>query len=117
MTIPAPVPGSYWLAEGRLLAGQYPGAATRNRTRERLEALVAAGIRSFIDLTQDRDGVEPYEDVLREIAQDGGLDLRYTRFGVRDMGVPADGVMADVLEKIDLELSEHRPVYVHCLGG
>ena len=49
--------------------------------------------------------------------QDGGLDLRYTRFGVRDMGVPADGVMADVLEKIDLELSEHRPVYVHCLGG
>lgn len=115
--VSGPIPGSYWLVEGRLLAGEYPGATIPDRARQRLESFVDAGIRTFVDLTQERDGLEPYADLVTEIADDRKLDLRYGRFAVRDMGVPTREVMADVLSTLRTELDEGRAVYVHCWGG
>ena len=47
-----PIPDSYWVAPQVLLAGEYPGARTEEEAREKLEALLDAGIRSFLDLTE-----------------------------------------------------------------
>ena len=113
----APIPASYWLLEGRLLAGEYPGAYDRTRARAKLELLIAAGIRSFIDLTDPADTLAPYSELLAELAAEHGIDCRYTRFAVCDLGTPTRQLMSEILAVLRTELAEGRPVYVHCWGG
>ena len=61
--LPAPpLAGSYWVTP-RLLAGEYPGADTAAGATARLEALIAAGITYFIDLTQPGE-LPPYDHLL-----------------------------------------------------
>jgi len=62
---PTPIADSYWLVDARLLAGEYPGATTPERARQKIDAFVAAGIRTFIDLTETRDRLEPYDRYVR----------------------------------------------------
>jgi predicted protein tyrosine phosphatase len=112
-----PIRDSYWVDPGRLLAGEYPGAYDARLAKARLEAFVRAGIRTFIDLTESRDGLEAYEPFLAVIASERQLEIGYYRFGVRDRGIPAAGVMERVLERIRDEIANARPVYVHCWGG
>jgi len=48
-----PIPESYWVQPGQLLAGAYPllvGAA-EPATRQRVRQFLAVGITSFVDLT------------------------------------------------------------------
>ena len=73
-----PIPASYWVVDGVLLAGEYAGASTPARARPKLEALLDAGIRAFFDLTEDGE-LPPYEDLLRELADDRGLSVAYER--------------------------------------
>jgi hypothetical protein len=49
--ISTPIPNSYWVQPGRLLAGEYPGSMSRADAMERVQRLLAAGITSFVDLT------------------------------------------------------------------
>lgn len=112
-----PIPDSYWLIEGQLLAGEYPGAPDDDEARLKLEALLAAGIRSFIDLTELADARFPYETILTEIAREMGIDIRYERHPIRDMWIPPTDVMADILATIREEIAAGRPVYFHCWGG
>jgi hypothetical protein len=117
MTSVVPLPGTYWLIEGRLLAGRYPGSYGREVTRARLERLIEAGIRSFIDLTQPDDGLDPYNDVLDELARERGIECRYQRFAIRDLDIPTVEHMQDILLALRAELQADRPTYVHCWGG
>jgi hypothetical protein len=112
-----PIPESYWLLEGRLLAGEYPGHFDDDSAREKLAAFLAAGIRSFIDLTERRDMLEPYDRLLREVAKEAGVEVAYERMPIRDLGIPREGLMPQILARIDAELAAGRPVYVHCWGG
>jgi hypothetical protein len=50
-TIP-PTTSSYWVVPGRLLAGAYPGDSDPEAHRAKVQALVDAGIRTFVNLTQ-----------------------------------------------------------------
>ncbi|RZK36594.1 MAG: serine/threonine protein phosphatase, partial [Hymenobacter sp.] len=63
---PRPIPNSYW-ATPALLACEYPGAPTAAAAIPKLDALLAAGIRDFYDLTEENELV-PYEPLLRERA-------------------------------------------------
>ena len=112
-----PIPDSYWLTEGQLLAGEYPGASTEKRARPKLEALLRAGIRSFIDLTETVDPLEPYESLVREIAATLGIEVTYRRIAIRDMSIPTGDVMASIQDAIQSEMAAGRPVYFHCWGG
>lgn len=112
-----PIPDSYWLIEGKLLAGEYPGHFDEDETREKLRAFLDAGIRSFIDLAETSDPLEPYDGLLREVAAEAGLDVRYRRMSIRDLGIPREGLMPAILAHIESELAEGRPVYFHCWGG
>ncbi len=47
-----PIPDSYWLIAGMLLAGEYPGTYLAANTPEKLAKFLDAGIRTFIDLIE-----------------------------------------------------------------
>lgn len=113
---PPPLRDTYWVVEGRLLAGPHPGPYDDERARDRVGILLDAGIRHFIDLTQ-RDEVPTYEQVLQEEAAARGLRVDYRRAPVIDRSIPAKEDLAEVLATIDRALAAREPVYVHCWGG
>ena len=79
--------------------------------------LLDAGIRSFVNLTEERDPLDRYDDITREEAGKRGIDVRYLRMGVRDMHIPSREQMSAILDHIDAEVAAGRRVYVHCWGG
>ena len=112
-----PFPDSYWLIEGQLLAGEYPGHWQEEKAREKLKRLLDSGIRSFIDLTDTIDPLEPYEPLLREVAAELGLEVRYQRLPIRDMGVPTIERMTEILDHVRSDMASGYAVYFHCWGG
>ena len=117
MDLSVPIPDSYWLLEGQLLAGEYPGSYEIVRARTKLELILAAGIVSFIDLTEPSEPLTPYADLLSELEHGCGSEFRYTRLSIRDGGVPARERMSEILDTIHRDLNNSRPVYFHCWGG
>ena len=112
-----PIPNSYWLPGGRIVAGEYPAAQSLHETIDRLRRFLDAGVTSFVDLTSPSDGLRPYESLLAEEAERRGITVRYTRLTIRDMDVPPATQMATILDHIDAELERGEVVYVHCWGG
>ncbi len=117
-TRPGPIPDSYWLVNGAVLAGQYPGADQDSRARDKLGKILDVGIRSFIDLTETSEPLTRYDNLLRTLAAERGVEVKYIRQSVRDAGVPREREqMTRILSAIREEVAEGRPVYVHCWGG
>jgi len=115
--LPRPIPESYWVIPGRLLAGEYPGAkAAPERTRQRLDAFLAAGINTFINLTEASE-LEDYTPFLQAQAADQQPALECLRFPIVDVGLPTRAGMRAILDAIDASLAQERRVYVHCFGG
>ena len=113
-----PIPNSYWVREGRFAAGEYPGALDPRDAAAKVRALIEAGVDCFIDLTQRRDGLAPYEQVAHEQARALGRSVRRESHPITDMSVPRRAAeMAAILDAIDDALDEGRTVYVHCWGG
>ena len=111
-----PLPNSYWILPGRLLAGEYPGDRRPSRAEEKLNLLVDAGIRTFVDLTESHE-LTPYEAWLESEADARGLAVRYQRFPIEDLNVPTVSRMRDILAEITRAVEAAAPVYVHCWGG
>lgn len=106
----SPVPNSYWVEPGRLLAGEYPGAS-QGEAQDRIQALLDAGFTSFIDLTAEGE-LPPYQLALDE------RSVVYRRFPIVDHGIPdSPALMSDVVAAIAGDLAEGRRVYVHCRAG
>ena len=115
---PGPIPDSYWLVPDVLLAGEYPGAAQDSRAREKLGKILDAGIRTFVDLTEESEPLTKYHELLRTLAAERGVEVTHLRHAVRDMGVPGERAqMTRILATIREEIAAGRPVYVHCWGG
>jgi protein-tyrosine phosphatase len=112
-----PIPDSYWVSPDHLLAGEYPSARRESQARKKLAGLLDAGVRSFVDLTDPDDDLEPYEAIVAALARERGHEVRYRRLTIPDMGVPTTEHMRGVLEHIDREIAAGRAVYVHCWGG
>lgn len=105
-----PIEHCYWVAPGKLLAGEYPGALDPSAAKKRIKALTDGGVAAFIDLTQERDGLEPYADLVEP--------AHYQRFGIRDVSVPdSPQTTIAILNAIDEHIAAGRAVYVHCWGG
>ena len=111
-----PIPESYWVLPGRLLAGEYPGQYDEEGTRRRLEALIEAGFDLFIDLTDDHENV-PYAGTLRETGKLYEVHLTHDRFPIGDFGLPSPEQMNRILDAIDEGLKAGRKIYLHCWGG
>ena len=113
-----PIPDSYWLIDGMLLAGEYPGTHRDDATREKLAKFLDAGIRTFINLTEETEPLAKYDGVLRHLTKDRNIEARHIRFSVRDGCIPTERAqMERILATIREEIDAARPVYVHCWGG
>jgi protein-tyrosine phosphatase len=111
-----PIPNSYWVVDGLLLAGEYAGASDVRRARRKLEALLDAGIRAFFDLTEEGE-LSPYADMLGELAAERHVAVAYDRVPIRDVGVPSVAHLHTLLSRLEANVSRGTPSFVHCWGG
>ena len=115
-----PIPDAYLVPGTRLVAGEYPGCPPDDPAAA-LEAKLARfldeGVTAFVDLTDPADGLAPYEDALRALAERRGARVAYERLTIRDMDVCEPAHMRRVLDAVDARLADGHAVYVHCWGG
>jgi len=111
-----PIPESYWVEPGRLLAGEYPGAFDGELTRKRIDALLQAGFDTFIDLTRLNETL-PYAEALFDEAKAYEIEVKHYRFPIEDFGLPAPEQMKTILDRMDESLQTGHKVYLHCWGG
>jgi len=112
---PPPLPNSYWVEPGRILAGEYPAVADEDATLDRLRRLLDAGIDCFIDLTEPGER-EPYESFLP--GPYSSRPVVYLRLPIRDHGLPeTPEQMQQILDELEAALDEGRRIYLHCRAG
>ena len=111
-----PTSRSYWVVEGRFAAGAYPGEAARSeRPPEVVSDLLAAGIDTFVNLTEDDPSgpesfLNRYDDHVEGVAA-------VHRFPIVDVSIPSVGRMVEILDFLDATFAAGRNPYVHCWGG
>lgn len=114
---PRPIPNSYW-ATPLLLACEYPWAP--HASKPKLDALLKAGVRTFIDLTEAGE-LSPYTPHLATRAALLGIDtttIEYHRFPIRDRSLPESiEYMYRVLDVLRENEKLGRISAVHCRGG
>lgn len=111
-----PLPESYWVEPGRLLAGEYPGQYSAELTRKRIDALLEAGFDTFIDLTKPHETI-PYVRLLHEQAKVHNMEVIHKSFPIGDFGLPTPELMRSILSTIDQALADGHKIYLHCWGG
>jgi Dual specificity phosphatase, catalytic domain len=105
-----PLPNTYWVIPSRVLAGEYPGGFDDTEARARLARLHAAGVDSFVDLTEDGE-LPPYRHLLPKHTE-------YLRSAIMDTSVPNNvSQTQELLLAIHSSLARGRCVYVHCRAG
>ena len=109
-----PFPDTYWLTS-EILAGELPIASISDFTDLKLESLLNAGIRSFINLTQE-DNFN-YDELLQQVANRINIEAHYFSFPIKDMDIPSIAQMQTILDTIDASLKDGKPVYYHCYAG
>jgi hypothetical protein len=105
-----PLPNSYWVIPGRLLAGEYPIGVDYTDARARLARFREAGINSFIDLTEKGEAPE-YRHLL-------AVHTKYQRSPIADTRVPGSpDQILQLLSAIHAAIEAKRCLYVHCRQG
>jgi len=116
----SPFANSYWLEPNRILCGEYPRDFDDLEDHEGMSAILGAGARVFLDLTEEGE-LKPYTSIALENADKLGIDrgeLEFHRHPIRDVSVPRDqDEMRAILRRIRLARHQHKTVYLHCWGG
>jgi len=120
ITIPKPIVNSYW-ATPQLLACEYPYSP--HVPKSKLDNLLTAGIRTFIDLTEPNELI-PYSTGLKQRAEMLGLPpsevdaIEYHRFAIPDRCTPASHrLVSEVCAVLEDCESRGRKAAIHCRGG
>ena len=104
-----PIPESYWVVSGKLLAGEYPGSIIDSEAPGKVQSFVEMGITLFIDLTETRE-LKPYAHLLPDT-------VGYVRKAIRDVSIPTPVLMREIQQLIAAALAGGYVIYVHCYGG
>ena len=105
-----PLPNSYWVVPGRLLAGEYPIGVDYSDARARLARFREAGINYFIDLTEKGE-LPAYRHLLP-------VYTRYQDSPIADRCVPVTVTqIVELLSDIRAAVEAKRCVYIHCRAG
>jgi len=120
-----PIPNSYW-ATPYLVACEFPycpvtpAQIAHKQTKQKLDALLLAGVRTFIDLTEPHE-LFPYAPHLAARCALLGIDPRdvqYHNFPIRDRSLPES---VDFVRRVMVVLRDNerrgRICAVHCRGG
>lgn len=108
---------AYWVIPDQFMAGEYPGYDhNQSQSERRLDALIEAGITTFIDLTEPNERV-PYDALVKERAGYYQVEVSYQRFSIGDFGVPSKKHMRAILDTIQETLAAGGKPYVHCWAG
>lgn len=108
---------TYWVVPHKLLAGEYPGDKDPGKAREKINRLVEAGVRHFVDLTELGELI-PYEAILSEESRAANVIATYQRIPIRDESVPEEPkTMAEIIAAIHRGMAGSGITYVHCWGG
>lgn len=122
-THPLPFARSYWVQPGQLLGGFYPGDRDDAVTMSKLNALLDCGVTHVINLMQSTEGDHAgrqfiaYEAAFLRLAAQRGIQAKWSRHPIQDLGVPSPAQMTAILNEIDLGMARQGCVYVHCWGG
>ena len=114
-----PTSSSYWVLPNLLLAGAYPGHSDPDEHRMKVQALLAAGVRVFVNLMEEDEAnysgqpFVPYDGPVRDSCPEAVC----CRHPIVDLSVPSFSEMAAILAVLDRSLEAGQPVYVHCWGG
>ncbi len=108
---------AWWVEHGRLLAGEYPGSSSYQKTVEKVRLLVEAGVDSIVDLTSPDDRLDPYLDVLNLEGEKAGRASRRFAHPIPDWGVVDHDEYDRIVARIRGEIESGRMVYVHCWAG
>lgn len=110
-----PIKNSYWVVTDQFLAGEYPRNLDDFSSVGKISALIDAGVKVFIDLTEETEDLIPYSSLLEKNKSKG---IIYRRFPIRDYSVPkSQALTRSILDAIDRHLGEGELVYLHCWGG
>lgn len=116
----SPFLNSYWLEPDRILCGEYPRNEENSEAHSAMTAILSAGIRVFVDLTEERE-LKPYREIAIKRAGELGIaadTLEFHRHPIRDLSVPeSPEEMRDILRTIHSARHRGKPVYIHCWGG
>ena len=116
--VPRPIPNSYWPTP-LLLACEFPWDP-REQYNSKIDALLKAGIRTFIDLTE-RGELQSYDEVLGQRAMQQGIDpsmVEYHCFPIRDRGLPTSlQLVHQVMNVLEDNERRGRISAIHCRGG
>ncbi len=112
-----PFERSYWIIPGKLLVGEYPSSVSEEERIEKLDGLIDVGIKTVINLTEDGEknskGIELYDYSLQ--FKSAGIEVH--RKPIKDMSVPTNEEMDEILHLVENCLAQNNPVYFHCWGG
>jgi protein tyrosine phosphatase len=120
---PTPLRASYWVVPSQFLAGEYPGEVDPEMTSRKLRALLAGGIRTFVDLTdegevnEDAKVIPTYRSILRQVSEEESIQTTYANIPIEDRGVPSPWTLRCILDVVDRSIADENPVYVHCWAG
>jgi hypothetical protein len=105
-----PLPNTYWVIPGLILAGEHPYGADEAQARERLERLCGSGINYFIDLTETGE-MPDYRRLLPK-------NTHYLRCAIRDTEIPDEiAHMQRLQSRIHNARVLGRRIYIHCRAG
>lgn len=118
-----PLPRTYWVVGGKLLAGAYAGHVDPKAHRARLEGLFNTGVRTIVNLMEENETnrekkpFAPYAEDFQAIAAALKDHAECKRFPIVDGHITTIERMNGILDAIDESMEKNRPVYVHCFGG
>ena len=89
------------------MAGEYPGDWSERSARKKLRALIASGVRTFVDLTEEGE-LDSYDEWLEKEAKAAGVEVAYHRHSIRDLDVPTSDGMRAILDLIESAIDAER---------
>ena len=118
----APLPHTWWVREGLLLAGGFPADYNKRDSIKELQRLLDVGVRCFVSLQQPNEMVPSrpfshYPPLVEALARKMNIEVVCHNFPIVDMDVPDIALMTVILDTIDQCIREEQCVYVHCWGG
>lgn len=111
-----PIADSYWVIEGRFLAGEYPATPHENSSKIKLQSILDAGVTAFVDLTEEGE-LKPYTNLLTSIATYNNRVVTHRRMPIKDLAITTTTKMSELLKLIASLLKAGEIVYLHCWGG